>query len=154
MPKLSPHFTLEELINTSYTGFKTAQNEDVKEYIDNLYILCNYILEPIRQYYGLPITITSGFRGKKLNTKVGGNINSDHCRGLAADIIIKNTTVDEIFNDISKGKVNICYRQLIKEKINGKFWIHIAALRMPYNEKDKYMQKLTTKDGKTFVEVK
>lgn len=154
MAKLSPHFTLEELINTSYIGFKTAQNVGVKEYLDNLYVLCNYILEPIREYYGKPITITSGFRSKELNEKVKGNINSDHCRGLAADFIIKGKKVDDIFKDIQKSKINICYRQAIKEVINGTEWLHIAALRLPYNEKDKYMQKLTTKDGKTFTEVK
>lgn len=152
--KLSPHFELDEMINTSYTGCKTSQKEDVKPYIDNLHILCNYILEPIRAYYGKPITITSGFRGKTLNAKVGGNVNSDHCRGIAADLIIKGKTVDQIFNDIKNGKINICYRQMIKEIINGKEWLHIAALRMPYDDKDKYMQKLTTKDGKNFIEVK
>ena len=53
-----------------------------------------------------------------------------------------------------ENKINICYRQLIKEKIDGVFWNHIAMVKIPFNEKDKYMQKLTTKDGKKFVEVK
>lgn len=149
--KLSKHFTLDELLVTEHKDLRLLQTEEVKPYMTNLYVLCNYILEPIRSYYGESITVTSGFRGKALNERVGGNINSDHCKGLAADIIIKNTTVDEVFEDIISGKIGIIYRQVINEKHS---WIHIAALRMPYNEKDKYMQKLTTKDGKNFVEVK
>jgi hypothetical protein len=152
--KLSKHFTLEELLITKHKDLKALQETEVKPFLNNLYIVCNYILEPIRNYYKVPVTVTSGFRGKALNERVGGNINSDHCKGLAADFIVKDKKVDDIFNDIKDGKIDICYRQLIKEIIDGKEWIHIAGLRLPYDEKDKYMQKLTTKDGKNFVEVK
>lgn len=153
--KLSPHFTLEELLVTSHKDLKSLQKEEVKPYINNLTVLCNYILEPIRSYYGKPITVTSGFRGNTLNKRVGGSLTSQHCLGEAADILVKGKTVDEVFNDIKSGKINICYRQLIKEKINGVFWNHIAMVKIPFNDNDKkYMQKLTTKDGKTFLEVK
>ena len=78
-----------------------------------------------------------------------------NCLGEAADFLVAGKTVDEVFEDIRSGKIDICYRQLIKEKINGKFWIHIAMVKIPFNDRDpKYMQKLTTKDGKNFVEVK
>ena len=58
-----------------------------------------------------------------------------------------------MFDDIRTAKINIVYRQLIKEQINGVFWNHIAMVKIPFNENDKYKQKLTTKDGKNFVEV-
>lgn len=67
--------------------------------------------------------------------------------------MVKEKSVDEVFEDIRSGKINIVYRQLIKEKINGKFWNHIAMVKIPFNEKDKYMQKLTTKDGTNFIDV-
>lgn len=153
--KLSPHFTLNELLITKHTDLKLLQNEQVKPYLNNLSILCNFILEPIRSYYNAPVTITSGFRGKALNERVGGNKTSQHCFGEAADFLVKGKTVDEVFEDIRSGKIDICYRQLIKEKIDGVFWNHIAIVKIPFNENDsKYMQKLTTKDGKNFVEVK
>jgi len=152
--KLSPHFTLKELLVTEHTDLISLQQEEVKPYINNLYILCNYILEPIRNYYKVPVTVTSGFRGNTLNKRVGGSSTSQHCLGEAADFLVKGKTVDEVFEDIRDGKIDICYRQLIKEKINGKFWTHIAMVKIPYNDKDpKYMQKLTTKDGKNFVKV-
>ena len=152
--KLSPHFTLDELLVTSHQDLQLLQQEEVKPYINNLYVLCNYVLEPIRNYYGKPITITSGFRGKTLNKRVGGSLTSQHCLGEAADILVKGKSVDEVFEDIRTAKINIVYRQLIKEKINGKFWNHIAMVKIPFNENDKYKQKLATKDGKIFLEVK
>lgn len=148
--KLSQHFTLEELLVTEHKDLRPLQKEEVKPYMTNLYVLCNFILEPIRTYYGKAITVTSGFRGKKLNTRVGGNINSDHCRGLAADIIVKGKTVDEVFKDIISGKIGIIYRQVINEKHS---WIHIASLRFPFNKDDKYLDKLITEDGKTYKKI-
>lgn len=152
--KLSPHFTLNELLITKHKDLVASQNEQVKPYLNNLYILCNSILEPIRNYYGVPVTVTSGFRGKALNERVGGSKTSQHCLGEAVDIIVKGKTVDQVFNDISTGRINIEYRQLIKEKIDGQFWTHIGMVKIPYNSSDKYKQKLTTSDGKKFVEVK
>ena len=152
--QLSPNFTLEELTITSYKEFQKKQLEEVKPFIDNLYVLANYVLQPIRNYYKVPITVTSGFRGSALNEKVGGNKTSQHCLGEAVDFVVKGKTVDEVFEDIKTGKIDICYRQLIKEKINGKFWIHIGMVKLPFKPKDKYMQKLTTTDGKKYIEVK
>lgn len=138
--KLSPHFLLSELLTTEHKEYMLLQEKGVQQYLNNLYILCNYILEPIRCYYNVPITVTSGFRCKELNEEVGGSKTSQHNYGEAADIIVKGKTVDEVFNDIKDGKIDICYRQLIKEKINGKFWVHIAMVKLPYNKDDKYKQ--------------
>lgn len=77
-----------------------------------------------------------------------------NCLGEAVDFVVKGKTVDEVFEDIKSGKIDICYRQLIKEKINGKFWIHLGMVKIPFKPKDKYMQKLTTTDGKKYIEVK
>lgn len=151
--KLSPHFLLSELLTTEHKEYMLLQEKGVQQYLNNLYILCNYILEPIRCYYNVPITVTSGFRCKELNEEVGGSKTSQHNYGEAADIIVKGKTVDEVFNDIKDGKIDICYRQLIKEKINGKFWVHIAMVKMPYNKDDKYKQNLTTTDGKNYTQV-
>ena len=151
---LAPSFTLDELLTTSHKDLLPKQLEEVKPFMNNLYILANNILQPIRNYYKVPITVTSGFRGKALNERVGGSKTSQHCFGEAVDILVKGKTVDEVFDDIRTGKINICYRQLIKEKINGKFWIHIAMVKIPFNINDKYMQKMTTTDGKKYIEVK
>lgn len=152
--KLSPHFLLSELLTTDHTEYKLLQELGVEPYITNLQILCNYILEPIRNYYKVPVTVTSGFRCKELNDKIGGSKTSQHNFGEAADFIVKGKTVDEVFNDIKDGKIDICYRQLIKEIIKGKEWNHISLLRLPFDTNDKYKQNLFTTDGKNYIEVK
>lgn len=148
--KISKYFTLEECINTSYKEFKEAQEEEVKQFVNNLYIITNYIMDPIREYYNAPITVNSGFRGVSLNKKIGGVLTSDHTclnGGAAIDFTVKGKTVDEVFKDIISGKIGIIYRQVINEKHK---WIHIASLRFPFNEDDKYLEKLITEDAKTY----
>ena len=44
------------------------------------------MLQPIRDAWGKPIKVTSGYRCPRLNTMVGGVKNSQHVLGQAADI--------------------------------------------------------------------
>lgn len=155
--QLSPNFTLEELLTTSHKDLLPKQNEEVKPYVNNLYILTNYILQPIRNYYKVPIIINSGFRGPALNKRVGGTKTSDHTcimGAAAADFTVKGRTVDEVFKDIISGKIGIIYRQVINEQnSSGAKWIHIASLRFPFDKSDKYMHKLIY-DGKKYIDIK
>lgn len=157
MLQLSRSFTLEELINTEHKDLLPQQREEVKPYVTNLYILANYILQPIRDYYNKPVNINSGFRGQTLNQRVGGTATSDHTcikGAAAADFTVKDLSVDQVFEDIKSGKIKLVYRQVINETDKkGNKWIHIASLRLPYVSNDKYMHKLIY-DGKTYIEVK
>lgn len=153
--KLSKYFTLEECINTSYKEFKIAQEEEVKQFINNLYIITNYIMDPIREYYNSPVIVNSGFRGESLNKKIGGVLTSDHTclnGGAAIDFTVKGKTVKEVFDDIRLGKIKIQYRQLIHEKVGNNEWIHIASLRFPFDYNDKFKECLTY-NGKSYVRV-
>ena len=47
-------------------------------------------LQKIRDYFGMPVTINSGYRCAKHNKAVGGVANSYHTKGMAADIVVKN----------------------------------------------------------------
>ena len=84
------HFCIEEL-----TAYATA----LREGIDNrpnkcayhlLHVLVDQLLDPIREAWGEPIVVSSGYRCKELNTLVGGVKNSHHLLGCAADIIAGN----------------------------------------------------------------
>lgn len=48
--------------------------------------LVEAVLQPCRDYMGIPIRVNSGYRCPALNTLVGGSKTSDHLRGCAADI--------------------------------------------------------------------
>ncbi|MDR3244568.1 MAG: peptidase M15 [Elusimicrobiota bacterium] len=152
---LSEHFTLKELINTSYAQFMKEQEKEIKMFIAPLTSLCKDILEPARLFYNKPMIISSGFRGKALNKAVGGSSTSQHCRGEAADFIINGIDNKQIMRDIYDGKIinsfggRIAFGQCIHEIIKGKDWIHIS-LGYPYRVAEKSGEMLDTKDGKIY----
>jgi len=89
--RLSYNFWLSE-----FTKSQTAQrvggdllkrqNSPSETIISNLEHHCKTALQPIRNKFGTPILINSGFRHKTLNTLIGGTEYSDHCKGDASDI--------------------------------------------------------------------
>ena len=80
---LSPHFTLGEM--TKSNSHPEVYNIPSHEAIANLKRVCGW-LEVLRERYGGPILINSGYRSPQLNRKVGGAANSNHLTGCAADI--------------------------------------------------------------------
>lgn len=60
---------------------------------ENIALLVDHVLDPIRDYVGLPILINSGYRCPSLNELVGGKESSQHLTGRAADITIIGMTV-------------------------------------------------------------
>ena len=86
MTKLSKNFSLEELTHSMTAdnhGINNTPNAEAKAALKRL---CVEVLQPIRNAWGRPIKVTSGYRCVKLNTMVGGVKNSQHVLGQAADI--------------------------------------------------------------------
>lgn len=102
MTHLSTNFTLEELIHSNTAKAKGLKNEPTQDHIENLKLLCEYVLEPIRKKIGCPLVISSGFRSTKVNELVGGSKTSQHILGQAADIQIfdKTKTNKDLFETI------------------------------------------------------
>ena len=119
------YFSIKELCKSNTAIKNKIDNYPTPEIERNLTILIEHCLDPIREKFGKPITVTSGYRCEKLNKLVGGKSNSQHLRGEAADLV-GNTNVEtkEIF-EIAKQVGN--YDQLLFE-INGKGskWVHIS----------------------------
>ena len=102
--KLSKNFSLSEMTR-SYTATKKGiENTPNDPQIENLRILCDNVLQPLRDALG-PITISSGFRSIKLNTAIGGSGTSQHCalKGAASDIDLGSRNA-EVFNYIKDNK--------------------------------------------------
>lgn len=59
-------------------------------------------LEAIRNHFNEPVTINSGYRTPSWNNKTGGAPNSYHCKGMAADIVVRNHTSKEVAEYASK----------------------------------------------------
>jgi uncharacterized protein YcbK (DUF882 family) len=92
--KLSKNFSLAEF--NSKDGAVADQLV-----IKNLSILSEQ-LEALRDYLGKPIQVTSGYRSKEHNAKIGGAKNSTHVNGMAADIKVKGLSPLEVYNAIEK----------------------------------------------------
>lgn len=113
------YFTLEELCATK-TGLTNIPNWQA---VENLKALVNNVLDPLRESWGKPIIVTSGFRGKAVNDKVGGVATSQHTKGEAADIDIGTPEQNkELFDFICKSCIT--FDQLLLE--NRGQWIHIS----------------------------
>ena len=91
--RLTEHFTLGEFTRSITAEGLGIRNEPDWEQIEALRHLCQEVLEPLRQHYGQPIRITSGYRCPALNEAVGGVGNSQHMLGEAADLSVPSEEV-------------------------------------------------------------
>lgn len=129
------YFTLNELIRSDTASRMKIDNTPTTEAVKNLTALVDKVLDPLREMYGKPIYISSGYRCPRLNKAVGGVAGSQHKTGQAADIqqvkkIMQNgeevTVVDHeanrrVFKLIEE---NFDFDQLLWE--NGGRWIHVS----------------------------
>lgn len=116
------YFTLKELTRSTTATAKGIDNTPTPEVEKNLTLLVENVLDPLREIYGKPITVNSGYRCPELNKAVGGSKTSDHVKGFAADITGGSKEENEsIFNII---KHNFHFKQLIDEK--GFSWVHVS----------------------------
>lgn len=87
---LSKNFTLAEMMYSATAQKLQIVNQPDNIQIHHLRILCENLLQPLRDGYGKPLYICSGYRCRELNQAVGGSPSSDHLKGKAADIITDN----------------------------------------------------------------
>ena len=146
--KLSQHFDLSEFTRSESAKREGLDNTPTAEHLENIKILCEKVLEPIRLRFG-SINISSGYRGKMLNHFIGGSVNSDHCVGRAADLDMDDVgtgvTNKEIFEYI---KDNLEFDQLINEFNYS--WVHVGY-RLGANRKQ--VLKAVKEKGKTVYQV-
>ncbi|WGL30970.1 peptidase [Dipodfec virus UOA04_Rod_611] len=83
---LSPHFSLSELTRTQIKNYSYTNSLVSPDIEANLRRLCLELLEPIRDAYGFPVYVNSGYRCRQVNRAVGGSPRSYHLFGRAADV--------------------------------------------------------------------
>lgn len=119
--KLTENFSLEEFLASETATLHKIPNTPNDAVVVNLKRLANY-LQRIRNCYGKPIRINSGYRCKALNSVVGGAKSSQHVSGEAADITTgsksENKRLFEIIRKIGG------FDQMIDEKDYQ--WIHLS----------------------------
>lgn len=140
------YFNYNELTKSATASRHKIKNNPTAEEKANLKALVENILDPLREKWGAPIVVTSGFRCKELNTKVGGSATSQHCLGQAADIRTVSDKPEDNYKLLHLLiEMELPYDQLISEYVDGKGrpdWIHVS-----YSPRHR-RQKLTCKKGK------
>ena len=144
---LSKNFTLAEMTKSETALRHDMDNTPGEKEIGNLKLLCERVLQPIRDHYGKGVKVNSGFRHPEVNAKVGGSKTSDHCLGQAADIEIPGVPNAELAEWI---KDNLEFRQLILEfytpGIPDSGWVHVSYV---LEDNKKQVMTATKRDGKT-----
>ena len=84
------HFTLHELTRSTTATLQGIDNTPPAEAVHRLELLVEHVLDPLREAWGKPIHVSSGYRCPVLNKAVGGAPASQHMRGEAADISVGN----------------------------------------------------------------
>lgn len=130
------YFKLEEFLKSYAAKNIGTQNSPNFEAVENLTRLCELVLDPVRRDLGEPILITSGFRNFAVNNAVGGVKNSQHIKGLAADIKCGN--LNKLW-DILKRNHNI--DQLIWESKDGVRWIHVSIAERGVSPRNEVLRK-------------
>lgn len=145
--KLSTNFSLAELTKSQSATRLGLDNTPDENVIGNLRTLCEEVLQKVRDHYGMPVVINSGYRSPQVNSAIGGSRTSEHCKGMAADIEVPGIPNAELATWI---KDNLRFRQLILEfytpGIPDSGWVHVS-----FDPVDLKHEVLTAarQDGKT-----
>ena len=141
--KLSDNFSLDEFTKSQTALRNDIDNTPNKTQLTNLKALCTNILQPIRNYFLMPVIISSGFRCTALNKMIGGSSSSQHTEGKAADIEIFGVKNDELSDWIH---TNCSYDQLILEFYDGvnpnSGWVHVSFC----SKKNRHEKKQATRN--------
>ncbi len=124
----APNFTLAELIRSATAEAKGIDNTPTQQQAENLRYLARNVLQPIRDHFGVPIRVSSGYRSPALNKAVNGSPASFHSHGTAADIEFKNADDGKLIDIFHFVYDQLPFTELIAEELpNG--WIHVALAK-------------------------
>ncbi|MCQ2245458.1 MAG: D-Ala-D-Ala carboxypeptidase family metallohydrolase [Bacteroidaceae bacterium] len=131
--QLTKNFKLVEFEKSDTAQRKGIDNSIPADLIPNLKALCENVLQPLRDYVGVPVKISSGYRSPALNKAVGGSASSQHMKGEAADIVIPDKKTGLKWFEWMR--THLTYNQLIWEtNSRGGSWIHVGYKRIGKNK--------------------
>ena len=120
------HFTIAELTRSATARRMGIDNTPSASAVSALTALVDDVLDPLRDAWGGPIRVNSGYRCPALNKAVGGTPNSQHQRGEAADITVGSRSANRRLLALIK-RLDLPVDQCIDEK--GCRWIHVSHRR-------------------------
>ena len=138
---LSKNLTLSECTRSQTAKRLGLKNQPDDPQITNLKLIAEHVFQPLRDHFGVPIYVSSGYRSPKLNTAIGGSRTSQHCSGRALDLdadVFGKVTNAEIFHYI---KDCLDFDQLIWEfgDDTNPDWVHVSY-KSPTENKGRVMR--------------
>ena len=118
------YFSFEEFERSDTARRFAIDNRIPDKLKNNVAALVDNVLDPLREAWGKPITVTSGYRCADLNRKVGGVTTSMHLTGQAADITTGNVTDNRKLYQLLLD-MKLPFFELIGQKYGFK-WLHVS----------------------------
>ena len=150
--QLSKNFSLKEMTRSQTATRKGIDNNPTGTHQSNLVLLCQNILQPLRDYYGRPLRVSSGYRSPELCIAIGSSIKSQHAKGQAADFEIPGVSNKDLAEYI---RDNLNFDQLILEFFTpddpNSGWVHCSFNNKVENRKQ--FLRAYKDNGKTKYEV-
>ena len=123
-------FSIEELTQSATAKRLDIDNTPSDKIKKNLTLFINTVLDPIREDWGGPIIVSSGYRCPELNKAVGGANTSGHQYGYCADLQVKGgmKKIRELADFILKWMKdhNMKWDELLFEHSGGVTWLHFC----------------------------
>ena len=121
------YFSLREMTKSDTArklGIDNTPSDSIKK---NLTLFIDKILDPIREDWGSPIIVSSGYRCPELNKAVGGVKTSGHMYGFCADLQVKGD-LRKFSNFVIEWmkEHQMKFDQIIWEKCGGVTWLHFC----------------------------
>ncbi len=124
--RLQEFFVSETASRLGLDNWPPAQEEVAV--VRNLELLCEHILQPLRDYAVTPLVVTSGYRSAVVNANLHGKPTSQHCLGQAADIHANGMPNDKLADMIKE--MRLPFDQLILEYYTPTLpysgWVHVS----------------------------
>lgn len=120
------YFTFEEFEYSETAKKQGIDNAIPKTAKKNIEALVEHVLDPLRELYGKPIIVSSGYRCRALNKAIGGVSTSQHCKGEAADLVVKDGKAGLLRLLEILLENNMQFDQVIFERSGNGFWLHVS----------------------------
>ena len=152
--KLSKNLSLLE-VTKSITAKRLGIDNTPDDWVtENLKQIAENVFQPLRNHFGRPIYVSSGYRSADLNTAIGGSLRSQHVEGRALDLdadVFGRITNSKIFDYIRE---NLTFDQLIWEfgDEDNPDWVHVSYVHDGINRK-RCLKACRDSKGKTYYKV-
>jgi hypothetical protein len=148
---MTQSFSIKELTYSDTAIRLGIDNTPTDEVLVNLQNVCQFILEPVRNHFDKPITITSGYRSPELCKAIGSSVTSQHTKGESVDFeilgIANKEVSDWIVNHLDYDQ---CILEFWKPEEPNSGWVHCSY--KPSGNRKMYLRAYKG-NGRTIYEV-